>query len=120
MSENPSVRRRSYRGVVSWSPGIVTTKWFVFGGVRATTVGVAPDRLVLGALDLDGILPAFLRPLRYRRVREATVSRESAWTTVSLVMRGRSRISVRVRHETAAALVHALDGQGITAKEAVK
>jgi hypothetical protein len=68
-------------------------------------------------LDVAALLPVFFRPLRYKRVRSATFQRGPLGTTVSMQMKGRVRVAVRVRHDTAQALMQALKAYGITTAE---
>lgn len=68
-------------------------------------------------MDLPAFLPRWLRPYRYKSVRQATFHRGRLGTTVTLFMTRGVRVSVRVRHETAEALLQALANYGVLATE---
>jgi hypothetical protein len=68
-------------------------------------------------MDLAAFLPRWLRPYRYNNVRQATFQRARLGTTVTLFMKPGPRVTVRVRHETAEALLQALAKCGVLATE---
>ena len=108
-----------YRDVISWSPGILQHGSYLSWGFHFhPSIGVAPDRLVIGVLDVRGSLPRRLKPWKYERLRSATVHQGRVGTTVR--MRGRRgwRVDVRLRHQTAEALRTALVAAGVEVTEA--